>query len=346
MKLGIMLGYTPGTMNDKLDLVHRAEALGFDSVWTSEAWGRDAVTSAAWVLARTERINVGTAIMQMGARTPAAAAMAAMSMHEMSGGRFIMGIGPSGPQVIEGWHGTPYGKPLGRTREYIAIIRKILAREAPLEHDGEHYQIPYNGPGATGLGKSLKTILHPDPSLKIYTGSFTPAGVRTAAEIADGVIPIFANPERLDLFADDLSTGFGKAAGAKTMSSFDFAPFCRVVVNDDLEAARNSLRDYFALYIGGMGAKGKNFYNDYACTLGFEEAAGNIQDLFLNGKRAEAAAAVPDQLIDELALVGPRSRIKERLDVWKSAARDGKVTTLINVSPTVDSVELLAEAVL
>lgn len=346
MKLGMMLGYMEGTMADKVALVREAEELGFSSVWTSESWGRDAVTPAAWLLAHTSKIRVGTAIMQMQARAPAMAAMTAMTLQEMSGGRFILGIGPSGPQVIEGWYGVPYGKPLGRTREYVEIVRQIFARERPLEHHGEHYDIPNTGPGTTGHGKPLKTILHPDPHIDIYTGSFTPAGIRTAAEVADGVIPIFMNPERFDVFADDLETGFARAGGGKSLETFEMAPFCRVVVNDDLAAARDSLRDYFALYIGGMGAKGKNFYNDYVSRLGYEGPAAEIQDLYLGGKKKEAAAKVPDALIDELALVGPADRIRERLGAWKEAARDRKVGTLINIAPSQASIRLLASEIL
>ena len=346
MKLGIMMSYGPGGMSEKVALAREAERLGFDSVWTSEAWGSDAVTAASWLLAQTSRIKVGTAIMQMAARTPAMAAMTAMSLQEYSGGRFLLGIGPSGPQVIEGWHGEPFGKPLARTREYISIIRQILAREAPLEHAGEHYRIPNTGPGTTGLGKPLKTILHPDPDSKIYTGAFTPAGLRTAAEIADGVIPIFINPERIDLFDEPLASGFAKAGGGKTHENFALAPFCRVVVNDDLAAARDGLRDYFALYIGGMGARDKNFYNDHAVALGYPDAAREIQDHFLARRRAEAAAAVPDRMIDELALVGPATRIKDRLEDWKDAAKGNRIDTLINVGPTPESLRVLAEAVL
>ena len=346
MKLGMMMSYGPSGIQERVALAQEAERLGFDSVWTSEAWGSDAVTAASWLLAQTSTIKVGTAIMQMAARTPAMAAMTAMSLQEYSGGRFLMGIGPSGPQVIEGWHGEAFGKPLGRTREYIAIIRRILAREAPLEHQGEHYRIPNTGPGTTGLGKPLKTIMHPDPNLKIYTGAFTPAGVRTAAEVADGVIPIFINPEKIDLFDAPLNAGFAKGGDGKGHDEFAMAPFCRVVVSDNLEAARDGLRDYFALYIGGMGARDKNFYNDHAIALGYPDAAREIQDHFLNRRRREAAAAVPDRMIDDLALVGPAERIKDRLEAWKAAARGHRIDTLINVGPSMDSIRVLAEAVL
>ena len=208
MKLGLVAGYSPAEMSVPMDVILEAENLGFDSVWTSEAWGSDAVTPAAWILARTSRINVGTAIIQMGARAPACAAMTAMTLDAMSGGRFILGVGPSGPQVIEGWYGVPYGRPLTRTREYISIIRKILARKEPLTHEGEHYQIPYRGEGASGLGKPLRSILHGNPGLRIFTGAFTENGLRTSAEVADGVFPVWMNPERFDLFEDALHEGF------------------------------------------------------------------------------------------------------------------------------------------
>src|SRR6478752_1851777 len=208
MKLGLVLGYSGANMTLPIDRVLEAEQLGFDSVWTSEAYGSDAVTPAAWVLARTTRIKVGTAIMQMPARTPAMTAMTAMTLDALSGGRFILGVGPSGPQVAEGWHGVAYGKPIPRTREYVSIVRKILAREAPLQHQGEYYQIPYAGPDATGLGKPLKSILHGRADMKIYMAAIGPRNVALAAEIADGLLPVFFSPERTGVFAPSLEAGF------------------------------------------------------------------------------------------------------------------------------------------
>src|SRR5713226_5173067 len=234
MKLGIVLPYSSADMSLPIDRVLEAERLGFDSVWTSEAYGSDAVTPAAWVLARTTRIKVGTAIMQMPARTPAMTAMTAMTLDAMSGGRFILGVGPSGPQVVEGWHGVPYGKPLVRYREYIAILRKIFAREAPLEFQGSEYQIPYRGPGSTGLGKPLRPILHGRRDMEIYIASITPSGVALAAEIADGVIPVWMNPEQWDLFKPSLERGFKKAAGARDPNKFDLAPFVTCVMGPDV----------------------------------------------------------------------------------------------------------------
>ena len=346
MKLGLVAGYSPAKMSVPMDVILEAEKLGFDSVWTSEAWGSDAVTPAAWILARTTRINVGTAIIQMGARAPACAAMTAMTLDSMSGGRFVLGVGPSGPQVIEGWYGVPYGRPLTRTREYISIIRKILAREAPLTHDGPHYRIPYRGEGASGLGKPLKSILHGNPALRIFTGAFTENGLRTAAEVADGVFPVWMNPERFDLFEPALHDGFGRAGNGKSLESFEIAPFVDVVVDADLERARRVVREHLALYIGGMGARSKNFYNDYAKRLGYEAAAVAIQDHFLAGRRAEAAAAVPDQLIDDVALVGPADRIRDRLQRWKEAGARRHVGSLLGRHMTVEAARLLAEELL
>jgi F420-dependent oxidoreductase-like protein len=347
MRLGLLQGYSGSKFAIDMDAVLEAENLGFDSVWTSEAYGSDAVTPAAWILARTSHINVGTGIIQMPARTPACAAMTALTLQALSGGRFILGIGPSGPQVIEGWHGVAYGRPLTRTREYISIIRQIFAREAPVTHDGYHYQLPYQGADASGWGKPLKSILHGDPALKIFTAAVAPAGIRTAAEIADGMFPIFMSPERFDVFHDDLEAGFAKAGGGKSLADFEIAPIVPLAMGDDIEACRQPIRRHLALYIGGMGAPGKNFYNDYAKRLGFEEAAVKMQQLYLTGKKAEAEAEVPDALIDAIALVGPRERIKERLTVWKDAAREEKVSSLLlSGGASLDALRFVAEEVL
>jgi len=346
MRLGLFQGYSGPKFSLDMDMVLAAENLGFDSVWTSEAYGSDAVTPAAWILARTTRITVGTGIIQMPARTPACAAMTALTLQALSGGRFILGIGPSGPQVIEGWHGVAYGRPLTRTREYISIIRQIFAREAPVTHDGYHYQLPYSGPGASGLGKPLKSILHGDPSLKIFTAAVTPAGIRTAAEIADGMFPIFMSPERFDVFEGDLAAGFAKAGGGKGLADFEIAPIVPLAMGEDIEACRAPVRRFLALYIGGMGAPGKNFYNDYAKRLGYEEAAVKMQRLYLTGKKAEAEAEVPEALIDAIALVGPRERIKERLAVWRDAAKEGKISSLLLSGASPDALRFVAEEVL
>jgi F420-dependent oxidoreductase-like protein len=346
MKLGLVLGYSGTDMEQLIDLVLEAERLGFDSVWTSEAYGSDAISPAAWILARTSTIKVGTAIIQMPARTPAMAAMTAMTLQALSGGRFILGIGPSGPQVIEGWHGVPYGRPLTRTREYVEIIRQVLHRKEPLVHEGFHYQIPYTGEGSTGLAKPLKSIMHGDPALKIYTGTIAPAGIRASAEVADGMFPFCMSPDKFELMAPHLEAGFAKAGGDKGLADYDILPFVRVQMGDDLEACRMPIKQQLALYIGGMGAREKNFYNDFAKRLGYEAAAVKIQDAFLGGQRAEAVAQVPDELVDEVSLVGPKERIVERLAVWKAAAAERQVDTLVASGATPETLRVLAEAVL
>jgi len=346
MKLGIVAGYSPAKLDIPMDLIREAEGLGYDSVWTAEAYGSDAVSPAAWILAGTEKIHVGTAIMQMPARTPACTAMTAMTLYALSGGRFVLGLGPSGPQVVEGWHGVPYGKPLTRTREYIEIIRKILERKEPVTFEGVHYQLPYRGEDATGLGKPLKSILHGDPAMRIFTASITPNGLRCAAEVADGVFPVWMNPERFDLLEGHFQEGFAKAGGGKGLERFEVAPFVSVVLGDDLEKCRQPVKGMMALYIGGMGARNKNFYNDYAKRMGYEEAAAKIQDLFLDGKKAEAMAAVPDELVDEVALVGPADRIRDRLQAWKEAGRKGHVGSLLAAGASPEALRLLAEEVL
>jgi F420-dependent oxidoreductase-like protein len=346
MKLGLMGVGFGATIDIDLDFIRRAERLGFDSTWTAEAWGNDAVTTATWILAHTETIKVGTTIMQMPARTPAMAAMTAMSLDQLSGGRFILGLGPSGPQVVEGWHGVPYGRPLTRTREYIEIVRKILAREAPLTHEGFHYQIPRTGEGTSGLGKPLKSILHGNPALPIYTASITPNGLRCAAEVADGVFPLWLNPERFDLLEPHLEAGFAKAGGGKSLKEFAVCPTVSVAISDDLEQARMPAKLQLALYIGGMGARDKNFYNDYAKRLGYEEAAVKIQDLFLDGQKGEAVAAVPDALVDELFLIGTEDRIRDRLGAWKEAGSKRWVDTMQIATAQPEALELLAKELL
>lgn len=329
MKLGFLLGYSGKHIQIPIDLIRQAESMGFDSVWTAEAYGNDAVSSAAYVLAQTEKIRVGTAIMQMPARTPAMCAMTTMSLNQLSGGRFICGLGASGPQVVEGWHGVPYGKPVTRTREYIKIMRAIMAREGPVEFDGDMYQMPNTGEGTTGLGKPLKSILEGAPDIPIYTASITPAGLRCAGEVADGVFPVWMDPGKYDIIGEHIEKGFEKAGNGKNLKDFDIAPFVTVAANDDLDAAFDALRPYLALYIGGMGARDKNFYNDYATRLGYGDAATNIQDLYLEGKKDDAAALVPNELIDEVCLVGSHDRIRDRLGRWKDAGKRGEVGSML-----------------
>ncbi|HTO68837.1 MAG TPA: LLM class F420-dependent oxidoreductase [Myxococcota bacterium] len=342
MRLGLTVGYSGRGMGLPLELIREAEKLGFDSVWTAEAYGSDAITPLAWIGAQTTRIRLGTAIMQIPARTPAMCAMTAMTLDALSGGRFVLGLGPSGPQVVEGWHGVRYGKPLARTREYIAIIRQILKREQPAEFHGEEYDLPYTGAGATGLGKPLKSILHGRADLSIYTAAISPSGVRTAAEVADGFFPIWMSPEKWSVFAPHVEAGFKKAGGGKSLANFDVAPFVTCIVGDDLEKCRNAVKPMLALYIGGMGARDKNFYNDYAKRLGYEEAAVKVQNAFLSGDRGGAMAAVPNALVDEVALIGTKDRIRDRLAAWKASP----VGTLCLGTNQIDAVRTVAELAL
>lgn len=344
MKLGLLSGYSGKVIDLRIDLIKHAEALGYESVWTAEAYGSDAVTTAAWILANTETIKVGTAIMQMPARSPACTAMTAMTLNQLSNGRFIIGLGASGPQVIEGWHGLAYGRPITRTREYIEIIRKIMAREGPVEYQGYHYQLPYARSDGTGLGKPLKSILKADTSIRIYTASITNKGMETSAELADGVFPVWMNPDRYDVFEAAIDTGLKK--GNKTLDDFDIAPFVTCIMGDDIDKCRLPVKAAMALYIGGMGAKDKNFYKDYTKALAYEEAAETIQDLYLAGKKDEAVQSVPDDLVDQVALVGDKSRIIERLQAWQEAGLKKHVGTMLINSRQPEAIELIANEIL
>ena len=345
MKLGFLLGYSGKHIHIPIELIQLAESMGYDSVWTAEAYGNDAVTSAAYVLAQTSKIRVGTAIMQMPARTPAMCAMTAMSLDQLSGGRFIVGLGASGPQVVEGWHGVPYGKSVTRTKEYIQIMRKIFEREGPVEFEGQMYQMPNQSEGTTGLGKPLKSILAAT-DIPIYTASITPAGLRCAGEVADGVFPVWMDPNKYDVLGESIEQGFEKAGSGKGLKDFDIAPFVTVAMNDDLDAAYDALRPWLALYIGGMGAKNKNFYHEYATRLGYCDAANQIQELYLSGKKPEAEALVPNELLDEVSLIGPRERIIERLGPWKEAGKRGEVGSMLLGVQDPAVLELLANEML
>jgi F420-dependent oxidoreductase-like protein len=317
VRLGFYMGYAPPGTNplELVELAQEAERLGYDSVWAAEAWGTDAVTVLSWIAATTSTIKVGSAIMQIPGRSPANTAMTAATLDLLSDGRFLLGLGTSGPQVVEGWHGEPWGKPLRKTREYVEIVRTVLRRDV-LEHHGEHYDIPYTGPGSTGLGKPLKLMARPlRAEIPIYLASIGPRSVDLAFEIADGWIPIFFHPER----AREVFPMNGARPG------FDVAPSVPVVLLDDVQAARDALKQYYALYVGGMGARGKNFYNQLFARYGYEAEARTIQDLYLDGKQRDAAAAVPDSFVDAVALVGPKERIGERLDAF----RESGATTLL-----------------
>jgi F420-dependent oxidoreductase-like protein len=342
MRLGLMLGYAGRRVELPVELVKEADRLGVYAVWTAEAYGSDAVTPLTWLGAQTENIKLGTAIMQMPARTPANAAMTAMTLNQLSGGRFLMGLGLSGPQVVEGWHGVSYKRPLTRSREYVSILRQIFAREGRLEFDGRLYQIPYQGDDATGLGKPLKSTLEAAPEIPIYLAAIGPKNVKLTAEIADGWLPIFFSPERYDeIYKPHVDAGLAK--GEKTRADFDIAPTVSVVINDNLDICYNMLRPLLALYIGGMGAKGKNFYNDLAGRYGYAAEAEEIQDLYLAGDRGAAMAKVPGALIDEVALVGPRARVKERLSRWLDSPVTTLNMTVFDVETLRAMVELVAE---
>jgi F420-dependent oxidoreductase-like protein len=333
MRLGFYMGYAPPGTNplELIELAQEAERLGYDSAWAAEAWGTDAVSVLAWLGATTERIKLGSAILQMPGRTPALTAMTAATLDLLSGGRLLLGLGPSGPQVVEGWHGQPWGKPLARTREYVEIVRAALARET-VEHKGEHYAIPYDGPGATGLGKPLKLMARPlRADVPIYLAAMGPKAVALAQEIADGWLPLFFVPERArEVFGDMGRDGF------------DVAPSVPVVLLDDVEAARDALKPYYALYVGGMGSRGKNFYNELFARYGYEAEAAAIQDAYLDGRQRDAAALVPDAFVDEAALVGPKERIAERLEAY----RDSGATTLLLSTRQPEALRAVAELAL
>jgi F420-dependent oxidoreductase-like protein len=316
MKLGLGLGYWGAGPNpDTLDLVLEAERLGYDSVWTAEAYGSDALTPLAWYGSRTSSIKLGTSILQMSARTPAATAMAAITLDHLSAGRFILGLGVSGPQVVEGWYGQPFAKPLARTREYVAIMRQVFAREGPVTLDGEHYPIPI--PGGTGLGKALKPIVHPlRADIPIYMAAEGPKNVALAAEIADGWFPFLYAPEHEEYYREALADGFARPQARHNQETFEVAAPVPMSIDDDVETAANRVRPFIALYVGGMGARDQNFHFDVVARMGFEAEAHKIQDLYLAGQKAEAVAAVSTELVEAMAMVGPVAKIREEKDRW------------------------------
>lgn len=343
MRLGLMAGYSGAKVDLPMDLILEADKLGYYAVWTAEAYGSDAVTPLAWIGAQTKQIKLGSAIMQMPARTPAMTAMTAMTLDQLSGGRMLLGLGLSGPQVVEGWHGVAYCKPLVKTREYVNIIRQVFDRSAPLVHDGEHYEIPYQGKDATGLGKPLKSILHGRADLPIYLASIGPKNVTLTAEIADGWLPIFFSPASYkEAYMTQIEAGFEQAGNGKSLASFDIAPSVSVVIDDNLEMAYNQVKPLLALYIGGMGARGKNFYFDLACRYGFSAAAEQIQDFYLDGNKGEAMMAVPDELVDAVALVGSKERIRDRIQLWQ----ESPITTLNIITFDIEAIRFMAELVL
>ena len=341
MKLGLAIGYSGATMGLPVERVQLAERLGYDSVWTAEAYGSDAVTPLAYLGAVTERIKLGTAIMQVSARTPANAAMCAGTIDAMTGGsRFIAGLGVSGPQIVEGWYGEPWGRPYYWLKDYVEIMRKIFQRQGPVSHDGKQLQLPYEGDGALGVGKPLTSILHMTPDIPIYIGSGNEATVRLTGEVADGWLPLGYTPGNFHEYKGWLEQGFERAGNGKGFHNFEIQASVHVEIDEDVAAALNRLKPREALYIGGMGHKNKNFHKEMMIRRGYADAAERIQELFLEGRKDEAAAAVPDEWVDVKALVGPPARIKQRYKAWE----DCEATSLTVRTKQDEAVVIMAEA--
>jgi F420-dependent oxidoreductase-like protein len=341
LKLGLNTGYwAGGPPPGAAEAVLEAERLGFDSIWTAEAYGSDCLTPLAWWGAATERVKLGTAIVQMSARQPAATAMAAMTMDHLSGGRFILGLGVSGPQVVEGWYGMPFAKPLARTREYIAILRDVWAREGPLEAPGPHYELPL--PGGAGLGKPLKSAIHPlREDIPIYLGAEGPKNIALCAELCDGWLALFFSPEHQELYTGSLQEGFAREGARRSAEEFEVAATVPFIVSDDIEAAADALRPFYALYFGGMGAKGTNFHANVPIQMGYGAEIEEIAELYLAGHKDEAAGKIPRKLIEAMALIGPKEKIREDLEGW----RESIVTTLL-ISGDAATLRTAAELVL
>ena len=341
MKLGLSIGYSGAVLDIPVELVQRAEALGYDSVWTAEAYGSDAVTPLAFLAGKTQRIKLGTAIMQLAARTPANAAMSAATVDALAGGgRFIAGIGVSGPQIVEGWYGQPWGKPYWRIKDYVEIMRKVFRRATPVVHEGREISLPYTGPGAMGVGKPLKSILHMRPDIPIYLGTGNEATVKLTAEIADGWLPLGFVPGSMPEYRPWLEEGFRRAGNAKGFGNFEIQASVHVEVSSDVTAALAKLKPEVALYVGGMGHRDKNFHKDIMVRRGFKAAADRIQELYLAHRKDEATAAVPDEWVDAKSLVGPPARIKQRFAAWEDAG----ITGLTVRSKNPEAIEVMADA--
>ena len=339
MKLGLSLGYSGAALAIPVELVQRAEALGYDSVWTAEAYGSDAVTPLAFLAGKTQHIKLGTAIMQLAARTPANAAMSAATVDALAGGgRFIAGIGVSGPQIVEGWYGQPWGKPYWRIKDYVEIMRKVFHREAPVAHEGREISLPYTGPGAMGVGKPLKSILHMNRDIPIYLGTGNEATVKLTAEIADGWLPLGFVPGSMPEYKAWLEEGFRRAGGGKGFHNFAIQGQVHVEIDSDVKGALARLKPEVALYVGGMGHKDKNFHKEMMIRRGFGDAAQKIQELYLAKRKDEAVAAVPDEFCDEMSLVGPVDRIRDRYRAWA----DSGITGLTITTDQPEAMELMA----
>lgn len=327
LRLGLNTGYWgAGPPYGATEAVVAADELGFDSIWTAEAYGSDALTPLAWWGATTRNVRLGTAIMQMSARRPTATAMAALTLDHLSGGRFILGLGVSGPQVVEGWYGEPFARPLARTREYVRICREAFARNV-VTSDGPYYPLPLTeGEGVVGLGKALRPTLHPlREDIPVYLAAEGPKNIALSAEIADGWLALFYSPHHEELYRPRLEEGFARAGARRSWADFDVVATVPLIVHDDVEAAADMIRPMYALYFGGMGAKGANFHHDVPVRMGYEAEMQTVQDLYLEGKKVEAAAAIPTGLIEQLALIGPEAKVRHDLEAW----RDSAVTTLL-----------------
>jgi F420-dependent oxidoreductase-like protein len=335
LKLGLAQGYWGAAPHPNfVELAQEAERLGYDSVWSAETWGNDAFTPLAWIGAQTDTIKLGTAVVQLSGRTPTSCAMHALTLDMLSNGRLILGLGVSGPQVVEGWYGQPFPKPLARTREYIDIIRQVFARREKVSNAGPHYPLPYDGADGMGLGKPLKPMVHPLRNhIPIYLGAEGPRNIALAAEIADGWLPLFYNPHDESVYADSL---------VNARPDFEIAQMVIVSITEDIEQALLGVKRFLSLYVGGMGAKDTNFHKNLFERMGYADEAEKIQQLFFAGKREEAARVIPDELADALALVGPRDRIKDRLQAW----RDSRVTTLLVATTDKAQLREMAELIL
>jgi F420-dependent oxidoreductase-like protein len=344
MKLGLQLGYWGAQPPEGVaELVAAAETAGFDAVFTAEAWGSDAFTPLAWWGRETSRVRLGTSIVQLSGRSPASIAMHALTLDHLSGGRVILGMGVSGPQVVEGWYGQPFAKPLARTREVVGIIRRVLAREEPVTNDGPHHPLPYAGPGSVGLGKPLRSITHPlRADLPIWLGAEGPKNVAQTAEIADGWIPIFYTPGSASMYQPWLDEGFARPGARRTRDTFEIAANCHLQVTDDPQSVIDLLKPVVALYMGGMGAKDQNFHKNVFERMGYAAVTDQVQELFLAGKREQAAALIPDRLVDDLHIIGDAAKVRDKIEQWEATG----VTTLLLSCRSADEVHQVAEVVL
>jgi F420-dependent oxidoreductase-like protein len=341
MKLGLQLGYWgAGPPSGTAELVAAAEDAGFDAIFTAEAWGSDAFTPLAWWGRETSRVRLGTSIVQMSGRSPTSIAMHALTLDHLTGGRVVLGMGVSGPQVVEGWYGQPFAKPLARTREVVDIIRQVLAREAPVTNDGPHYPLPYTGDGAVGLGKPLKPIVHPlRADIPIWLGAEGPKNVAQTAEIADGWIPIFYTPNTAGMYQPWLDEGFARPGARRTRADFEIAATCHLQITDDKQRVIEAMKPYVSLYMGGMGAKEQNFHKQVFERMGYAELADQVQKLYLSGEKDRATALIPDGLVDDMHIIGGESEVKERVAQWEETG----VTTLLLSLGSAEEVRRIAE---